>query len=798
MSPRWKKIWADLRDNKARTALVVLSIVVGIFAVGSIAGTSAIIDRESKSLWQSVDPASATLITTPFDTTLAEEINALEAVDTIQLRRSVNARTTTEAAGEVDIQLFTVPDYENIALNRITPESGAWPPPADAVLIERNALGFLGVAEGDTLTITLPTGESRDFVIAGVTYDLSQPASSVLGTAYGYIAPQTMQTISESDGWNVLQFTVTEDALAASDLGEEAVAEQVANSIRDLVQQQGVIVVAPPQIATPGEPPGYIFIVALLVVLGVIGSLTFVLSGLLIVNIMSALLSQQTKQIGVMKAIGGRTGQITRLYLGMAAIFGVFALIIALPLSFLGARGLATIIGDLNNYKITDFSAPVWVFVVQIVIGLIIPVVAALIPVWSGTRVTVREALDSDGIDQSNDGFIDRLLARLKMFPRPILISFRNVFRQKGRLTLTLLTLALAGAIFATVFTVRNSLFATLDDALGYDDYSVAVDLNEAYPRDDLLATVEGIDNVENVEAWLEATERLALDDADDLDVTVRGLPADSDMIVPIINTGDWLADSDIENGIVVNGNIADAGVEVGDTITLVLRGEPTEWQVIGVAQAVFSFENVAWTRYDTLADSIGETGLARTLRLDTSPNDQATQEAVVAAISDRFGQQGFIIDGTETFTALENSFNTRFNVLVFSLLALALLLAVVGGLGIAGTTSINVIERMREIGVMRSVGAANYQILGIFILEAVFVGAIGWAIGSLLALPISRLLSDGVGLAFSNAPLSYSFDVAGALLWLVVASALAFIFSYLPARRASQLTLREVLAYEG
>jgi len=99
---------------------------------------------------------------------------------------------------------------------------------------------------------------------------------------------------------------------------------------------------------------------------------------------------------------------------------------------------------------------------------------------------------------------------------------------------------------------------------------------------------------------------------------------------------------------------------------------------------------------------------------------------------------------------------------------------------------------------VMRSIGAADYQVLGIFILEAVVVGAIGWVLGSLLALPISRLLSDGVGLAFSNAPLTYSFDVSGALLWLALAMFLAFMSSFFPARRASKLTLREVLAYEG
>jgi len=798
MSPRWRKIWSDLTVNKTRTVLVVLSIVVGIFAVGSIAGTAAIIDRESKALWMSIDPADGSLVTTPFEAALADDITAMSNVGTIQLRRTLNTRAELADGTEKDLRIFAVPDYEAMQLNRIESESGDWPPPEDAILIERNTLSLLDISEGDTLTVRLPDGERRQLPVAGVTYDLSQPAGSVLDIAYGYVSPATIASLNGGESWNTILFTVDDDALAASGLDRESFSAQVANDIRDRVQAQDVIVVAPPFISVPGEPPGYVFIVALLVVLGVVGSLTFILSGFLIVNIISALLAQQTRQIGVMKAVGARTSQVVGMYLGMAAIFGVFALLIALPLSFLGARGLAGFIGDLNNYKITDFSAPWWIFALQIFIGVIIPVLAALVPVISGTRITVRAALDSRGIDASNTSFFDRLLARFQMFPRPVLLSFRNTFRQKGRLALTLATLTLAGAIFATVFTVRNSLFATLDDALAYENYSVAIDLAEAYDRDALIDAAESLESVSAVEAWTEVTERIRLDDQSDEDVNILGLPTDTQMLIPLMQSGVWLDESDVENGIVINTNIADLGVTTGDTLTVIVRGEPTEWQVIGVARAIFSLENVAWTRYDTLAETIGETGLARLLRVTTSPNDEATQNAVVGTLSDSFASAGFAIEGTQTFAALEVSFNTRFNVLVLSLLALAFLLAIVGGLGIAGTTSINVIERMREIGVMRSVGAANYQVLGIFIVEAVFVGFIGWLLGSLLALPISRALSDGVGIAFSNAPLTYSFDVGGALLWLALALGLAFLFSFLPARRASRLTLREVLSYEG
>ena len=160
-----------------------------------------------------------------------------------------------------------------------------------------------------------------------------------------------------------------------------------------------------------------------------------------------------------MKAVGARNGQILRMYLTMAGAFGAFALIIGLPLSFFGARGLASVVGELNNAKITNFTATlVGSSAYKFFIGLIVPILAAFIPVWMSTRTTVREALDARGISENNNGIIDRILAGFSGLgvPRPIMLSFRNTFRQKGRLFLTLATLTLAGAIFATVFTVRK------------------------------------------------------------------------------------------------------------------------------------------------------------------------------------------------------------------------------------------------------------------------------------------------------------------------------------------------------
>jgi putative ABC transport system permease protein len=113
------------------------------------------------------------------------------------------------------------------------------------------------------------------------------------------------------------------------------------------------------------------------------------------------------------------------------------------------------------------------------------------------------------------------------------------------------------------------------------------------------------------------------------------------------------------------------------------------------------------------------------------------------------------------------------------------------------GTMSINVLERTREIGVMRAIGASNGAILRIVMVEGVFIGVVSWVIGALIALPLSRLLAEAVGQVFLKSSPSYVFSSMGALLWLGTVIVLAAVSSMLPAWNASRVTVRDVLAYE-
>lgn len=155
-------------------------------------------------------------------------------------------------------------------------------------------------------------------------------------------------------------------------------------------------------------------------------------------------------------------------------------------------------------------------------------------------------------------------------------------------------------------------------------------------------------------------------------------------------------------------------------------------------------------------------------------------------------------MNSSETLDDVRQIISNQFGVIVSFLMIMAVLLAVVGGLGLMGTMSINVLERTREIGVLRAIGASTGAILRIVIAEGVLIGVLSWLIGALLALPLSWLMSNAVGVAFLQMPLDFVFSLRGLAIWLALVVALAALASFLPAWNAARVTGRDVLAYEG
>jgi putative ABC transport system permease protein len=205
----------------------------------------------------------------------------------------------------------------------------------------------------------------------------------------------------------------------------------------------------------------------------------------------------------------------------------------------------------------------------------------------------------------------------------------------------------------------------------------------------------------------------------------------------------------------------------------------------------------VAYVNYDYLADLMGGTKRASNYRIVTREHDLAFQERVAGQIDDRFGALGLAVSQVDAGKALAVSIGDLLGILTAVLLVMALMTALVGSIGLTGTMSMNVMERTREIGVMRAIGAHNRIVAKLVIVEGLVIGLMSYAMGGVLSFPISVLLSNVISVAIFNTPAPFVFTVQGFAIWLAVVLALSVLASLLPARNASKLTIREVLAYE-
>jgi putative ABC transport system permease protein len=317
---------------------------------------------------------------------------------------------------------------------------------------------------------------------------------------------------------------------------------------------------------------------------------------LLVINTVNAIVAQQVPQIGVMKAIGGTTRQMLSLYLSGVLVYGLLAVFIAVPLGIAVAADFSA--GMLATLAIPPdpvFRVSNQAVMQQLIVGLLVPLLAALWPIYAGVRLTVREAVSSYGIRASyGKGLLDRLLARWRGLPRPLALILRNTFRRKGRVVLTEITLVMAGVVFIMVMSSAASFSQTLAYFSSSRGFKVQIYFQRPVRDEEAQAIIAAQPNVEHVEVQLfgGSTAYRGKDEAQGEEIYLFGVQPDSQLIkLPVIQ-GRWLLPEDDHAAVLTNEEADKLGVQIGDPIWISLGGQKIEWIVVGT---VFDISSTAY-----------------------------------------------------------------------------------------------------------------------------------------------------------------------------------------------------------
>ncbi len=791
---RIQKVVRDLWENKTRTILVALAIAVGVFAFGVVGSSRIVLQASLTSAYESSNPADAIMYVTPFDDSLVDFVRGLREVSDADGRRETSVNIEDVTGDRDTFYLYAIPDFDNAHVAKVTPETGSWPPQRREVLLERSDYNIAEFPTGDTIHIELPDGTPYDLQVVGTVHDISKFPAQNYNEGYGYITLDTLSWMTGGRYYNRL-------LIRLEDTSNRRQVEQTVTKVRERIENEGYVVSS---VEIPRGHWGMNIVLTIAVVLGVIGTFSLLLSGLLVLNTVSALLQQQIKQIGILKTIGARSKQLMGVYLSTILVYGLLAISISIPLGVVGAQGFCNLVAQTVNFDVVNMSLSPPILLLQIFVGLIVPVVAAIAPILNGTRIPAREAIYDQ---KSNDallkkGLADGLFEQIRGLPRPLMLSLRNTFRRKGRLRLTMGTLVVASAVFIAIFSVRSGLFAMVGNIFSLLDYDAHVDV-AGYHRVELLEReAMRIDGVVDAEAWnIGRGQQVRDDGSEGPNIIIYGIPPDSSHTSPVVTQGRWINPGDVSEVALTEDMLNnDPDLHIGSQITLRIGDEEETLTVVGAVSPLGSpqLEGFAYVTDEFYQRHWAGMRMANRVVVETEKHTAAFQARVANDLSDHYKDVvGLEVIRAVSMVSFQNGISANFNIIVGILFAISLLLALVGGLGLTGTMSLNVLERTREIGVMRAVGASNRSVWMIVVVEGILICLMSSALGAMLAYPIGRALNAAVGVAFINGPLEYYYSVSGAFIWLIFSIILAVVSCWLPAWNAVRISVRESLAYE-
>jgi putative ABC transport system permease protein len=801
MNVIWYKVWFDLWRNKVRTLLAILSIAVGVFAIGSIFG---MVDQ----LLGTMDAAHQATFPSHINMFLRDRIKRetairlknIPGVEDIELLNSVSTRYKRRPEDPWQAGIIAMrDDYEAQIYDIFQLKAGEWPN-KNNISIERLSSSFFGIDLGDSIIFEFE-GADRALPVTGkVRHPFVEPPE------FGGDAVFLM------DGRGLERFDIPEGEFGNLRVRvtpySEALAKSVATEIKERLAKEE-IGVAITFFQDPDEHWGRVFVEGFNLVLQILAVVSLFMSVILVTNTLTALITQQTHQIGMIKAIGGTRAVIIKTYLSGVLVYGGMALVISLPLGAMVAFGMSQWFLNVFNIDYEQFQISNRAITFQVMAALAVPLLAGLWPVLNGAAISVREAIASYGLG-ADFGFsrLDRLIESVgnRLLSSPYAISLGNMFRRKGRLILTQLVLVTAGAMFLLVMSLSSSLTYTLDNDIGRRGFDIRIGFDERQRIDRLLRMAGSLPGVATAEAWFSQPASLLKEGQrlkeSGVGAELYGIPLGSTMYTPLIVQGRWLQSGDTRAVVISQDLAEDNNIQVGNTITLDL-GElgDSDWQVAGILQVIISDGFAADPIYASRDEVFAVTkkfNEGSQLFVRTRTGDPAAIAQVNAQLKALYEERqmdlNVFLNGT-TIEDRQNALN-QFGIVVSMLYALATIVALVGGIGLMGSLSISVVERTREIGVMRAIGARSRTIMGMFMMEGVLQGLLSW----LIAIPISVILvkpvAQRLGETMLNVTLDFKYSLSAVALWLVIVLIIATLASILPARNATQISVQQSLAY--
>lgn len=799
ISPRWRKSLSDLLAYKSRSLLVIVAIAIGLWGISSIAITRYILNKDIAANFSATHPATATLVTKQaLNDSIVAALERQSWIARAELRTTVRARVLIGKDTWQTLRLFVVRDFDRLRINTFALEEGRKPGKGEIiierdawVLFERDGIDPKRFKINGDVTMRVPGSGRHRLRISGRAHDPGLPPSRMDHVIYGYIGMDTYRMLRPGGSFNELRI------VAAINVPDRAGARAVAGKVRAWLLNHGIETVRM-DVPIPGRHPHQGQLDSLLLLQGAFGVLAFVLCSILIVNIMAFLLARQVRQIGIMKAIGATPIQVGTMYYLVVVVLAALGALIGIPLGLASGSSYAVFAASELNLNILTTSLPVGFYLFMFGVAILMPVVVASPPILKGSRVTVLRALSdhglgSEGGSRASSGH-SRLLSGL---PRPVLLSIYSTLRRRGRTIFTVAALAVGLMIFISALNLRASLAQTLQETGQAQHFDLSVSLVRAVPVERVRKALAGVKGIAETGYWQGGYGAIIYTDSTASNrYIIASPPVPPRLFEPIMLEGAWLK-PESGNTIVINQQLQfeEQRLTTGAMVNVRIGTRVEFFRVVGVTREMaLPALYMSPPNYRRLSGEGETTGSLRIVATDKGL--QAVRE-LNQRVERALETAGIDVSSSLRKTEYLKIIDDHLDILTNMLLVSSIMALLVAGLGLVSTMGINLMERTREIGVMRAIGATSGMLYLMVFVETLLVGFLSWLGAIALAIPFSGWLSAFFGDLIIETPMPLVISPWALPASLVLMVLFVLTASFAARRAMDRMTLHEALAYE-
>lgn len=825
---QWLLAWRNLMRRKMRTLLTVLSIVIG---VASTLGVIAAVDSAEKTFPQYLKAAlgKADFSISGTDAYFSEDIHkemekSGDAISIAVLKQ--NTKLQTEEKGISAIQKRVVlSGYSSLD----TPVTGfktiAGDLQADGAVITDKTAAIWKKEVGDAISFETDNGVKTIKVTAIVKYtmEIMGPGNWNMAKYHHWSVALPLSVVQDWYGKSGKIDNVLVKALNSKDLNKvEAQVNAVAKGHEGIYMQPIVIDIS----GKTGTMDSFFM------ALYIAGFLGIALSAFIIFNSLFVSIQERRNEFAVLKTIGYTPGQLQKMVFYEVVLLSIIGTFFGLIMGYGLALGLKALIFMLYGVEGGGGLFLGKGLAVSVLAGLLVPVIASWYPIKKAGMVSVIEVLKEDASKKSKQNrwlgalgvvfilssfFIKHLLLVLPLligialvFPylfkvfalllKPFYnglgfsgeMAVRNLNRNLNRTSMTSVILCMGISMIVLMSSLNSALLQSYERVI-YSSYGGNLDIEFHHiEKDDLskLKSTEGVADAQTY-SWQSV---IWIQDGQKRKLPVFGVGEEWIDTFPLFAAGKGehsrLIKKMKSDEIIMDRISYDVwGGKIGESISLETLEGPKEFKVAAVVDSMKNSGYGAFMKEETFRKEIGIKYEKNALVIK---DEKTSPLQLRERIFDQYGERIMQMFGPEDWVTVIGATFTGSFTLINGLVVLAI---IVSGIGITNTLLINIMERVREIGMMRAVGVTRKQIIRMIMLEGFGMGLAATVIGSLFGILLIYMTSTFLEVS----SLTFDFGVSWIILLLIIAFGIiiSLISSFSPARRAAKTHLSEALRYE-